>query len=72
MIVKMKCPICGNEEFYFVPSPSMGSNQSAYTIILTGAFSGATADRYVCTRCGYLVEMFNQNELQKIAKKYGK
>ena len=71
MIIKMKCPICGNEEFYNVPNPPSG-NKNAYTLILTSAFSVATANRYVCTKCGYLVEKFEGEELRKIANKYGK
>ena len=71
MIIKMKCPICGNEEFYNVPNPPSG-NKNAYTLILTGAFSVATANRYVCTKCGYIVEKFEGEELRKIANKYGK
>lgn len=70
MVIKMKCPICGNEEFYYVPNPTSG-NQNSYTLIPTGAFSFATANRYVCSKCGYLVEKFEGKELEKIAKKYG-
>lgn len=72
MIVKMKCPICGNEEFYCIPNPVSSSNKNVYTVILIGAFSGATANRYVCTSCGYLVEKFEGEELKKIANRYGK
>ena len=72
MVIKMKCPICGNEEFFAIPTPSMSGNKNVYTVILTGAFSGATANRYVCTSCGYLVERFEGGELKKIADKYGK
>jgi len=72
MIVKMKCPICGNDEFYDVPIPSSYGNQNVYTIIPTGVFSLASANRYVCTKCGYLVERFEGEELAKIAHKYGK
>ncbi len=57
MIVKIKCPICGNEEFYVIP---------------TGFASGVNANRYVCTKCGYLVEKFEGKDLDAIAKKYGK
>ena len=72
MIVKMKCPICGNEEFYVIPTPSMSSNKNVYTTILTGFASGVNANRYVCSKCGYLVEKFEGKDLDAIAKKYGK
>ena len=77
MIVKMKCPLCGNEEFYDVQKEKSKEvndsiNNKNYTVILTGAFSGATANRYVCTKCGYLVEKFEGEELKKIANRYGK
>ena len=71
MTVKMKCPLCGNEEFYDVPNPVSTGNRNVYTIIQVG-FSFATANRYVCTKCGYLVEKFEGAELEKIAKKVGK
>jgi predicted RNA-binding Zn-ribbon protein involved in translation (DUF1610 family) len=71
-VAKYKCPICGNEEFYGIPNPVSGGNKNVYTVILTGAFSGATANRYVCTKCGYLVEKFEGEELRKIASRYGK
>ena len=72
MVVKMRCPICGNEEFYDIPNPPSSGNKNVYTVILTGAFSGATANRYVCTKCGYLVEKFEGEELKKVANRYGK
>ena len=71
MVIKMKCPLCGNEEFYQVPTP-MNGNQNVYTMISTGGFSFAYANRYVCAKCGYLVEKFEGKDLEKIASKYGK
>ena len=65
MVIKMKCPICGNEEFFYIPNPPSSGNKNVYTVVLTGAFSGATANRYVCTSCGYLVEKFEGEELKK-------
>lgn len=71
MVVKMRCPICGNEEFFYVPNPMMTGNRNVYTIIQAGG-SLATANRYVCTKCGYLVEKFEGAEFQKIANKIGR
>lgn len=68
----MKCPLCGNEEFYVVPTPVSSGNKNVYTMIATGAFSFAYANRYVCSSCGYLLEKFEGEELRKIASKYGK
>ena len=72
MIVKMKCPICGNEEFYVIPTPSVSGNRNVYTTIMTGFASGVNANRYACSKCGYLVEKFEGKDLDAIAKKYGK
>ena len=71
MVVKMRCPICGNEEFFYIANPATG-NRHYYTVIPTGTFSSATANRYVCTYCGFLVEKFEGEELKKIADKYGR
>ncbi len=49
----------------------MTGNRNVYTIIQAGG-SFSTANRYVCTKCGYLVEKFEGAELQKIANKIGK
>jgi ribosomal protein S27AE len=70
MTVKIKCPLCGNDEFYQVPIPSSYGNKIVYTVLPIGSFSLAYANRYVCTKCGYLVEKFEGSELDKIAKKY--
>ena len=33
MVIKMKCPICENEEFYFIPNPPSSGNKNVYTVV---------------------------------------
>lgn len=69
---EIKCPVCsGNKfilaEYYIAP----GHGASYFTGIPLGMMSAVRTTRYVCKSCGYLMEFFSKEDVEKLEKKYG-
>lgn len=68
---EVKCPICGGTHIIKCDY-SMGANQSFFTLIPTSGFGYATAVRYICEDCGYLLQFVDSSEIPTIRAKFKK
>ncbi len=73
IVFDKKCPLCGNNKMIKKDSSGLHSSTTQpYSCIQLGAFATAYATRYVCYECGYQMDIYENNELEKLRKKANK
>lgn len=64
------CPKCSGRDLLFVEGETgaygVGNNIRAGVTV----FSSVLVKRYICCRCGYSEEWIDQNDIQKLTKRY--
>lgn len=68
----IKCPVCEGREFIVADYSIAPSGSGYFTLIPLGIMSAVSAKRYICKSCGYLMQFFSKDDVEKLEKKYGK
>ena len=73
IVFDKKCPLCGNNKMIKKDSTGLHSSTiQPYSCIQLGAFATAFATRYVCYECGYQMDFYENEQLDKLKKKVNK
>lgn len=72
LVYDKKCPICGNTKMIKSDPKEAHNSLRSNDSIALNAFIVAYTMRYVCYECGYQMDFYEDEQLDKLRKKVNK